>query len=128
MQQTSLPLHAQFDITRLKLHLQQHPEQAQQIAIDQFTYHLELLEENRKLEQKLQSPSLPSFSSQLSNTKLQNEYNDLKAEYKKLSNSYARLRRKNQNLMKLIDSPSLDNCSIPFFLKRFRNKLLGFIE
>ncbi len=127
MQQTSLPLHAQFDITRLKLHLQQHPEQAQQIAIDQFTYHLELLEENRKLEQKLQSPSLPSFSSQLSNTKLQNEYNDLKAEYKKLSNSYARLRRKNQNLMKLIDSPSLDNYSIPFFLKRFRNKLLAFI-
>ncbi|MGK7893721.1 MAG: hypothetical protein AB4372_08870 [Xenococcus sp. (in: cyanobacteria)] len=128
MYQTSLPLHAQFDIARLKLHLKEHPEQAQQIALDQFTYHLELLEENQKLEQKLQSPSLPSFSSQLSNTKLQNEYNDLKAEYKKLSNSYAHLRRKNQNLMKLIDSPSLDNWSIPFFLKRFRHKLLGFIR
>ncbi len=127
MYQTSLPLHAEFDITRLKLHLQEHPEQAQQIAIDQFTYYLEALEENHKLEQKLQSPSFPSFS-QISNTRLQNEYNDLKAEYKKLSNSYARLRRKNQNLMKIIDSPSLDNCSIPFFLKRFRNKLLGFVE
>ena len=53
MHQTYLPLHAQFDIARLKLHLQEHPEQAQQIAIEQFTYYLEALEENRKLEQKL---------------------------------------------------------------------------
>ena len=119
MCQTSLPLHAQFDIARLKLHLKNHPEQAQQIAIDQFTYYLEALEENRKLEQKLRSPSLPSFSSQLSNTRIQNEYDDLREEHKKLLNAYARLRQENQNLMELIDTPNNDNSPLTSFFKRF---------
>ncbi|MGK7893115.1 MAG: hypothetical protein AB4372_05650 [Xenococcus sp. (in: cyanobacteria)] len=120
MYQTSLPLHAEFDITRLKLHLQEHPEQAQQIAIEQFTYYLEALEENRKLEQKLQSPSLSSCS-QISNTRLQNEYDDLRQEYKKILNAYTRLRRENQNLMELINTPSNDNSPLPSFLKPFLN-------
>ncbi len=47
MFQTSLALHAQFDIVRFKLYLQQHPPQAQQIAINQFTYYLEALAENQ---------------------------------------------------------------------------------
>ncbi|MDJ0679933.1 MAG: hypothetical protein QNJ18_08745 [Xenococcaceae cyanobacterium MO_167.B52] len=117
MCQTSLPLHAQFDIARLKLHLKNNPEQAQQIAVDQFTYYLEALEENRKLEQKLQSPSLVSF--EVSNTKIQNEYDDLREEHKKLLNAYARLQQKNQNLMKLIDTPNNDNSPLTSFLKRF---------
>ena len=117
MCQTSLPLHAQFDIARLKLHLKNHPEQAQQIAVDQFTYYLEALEENRKLEQKLQSPSLVSF--EVSNTKIQNEYDDLREEHKKLLNAYARLRQENQNLMELIDTPNNDNSPLTSFLKRF---------
>ena len=118
MYQTSLPLHAQFDIARLKLHLQKHPEQAQQIAIDQFTYHLEAVEENRKLEKKLQSPSLPFFS-RLSNTRLQNEYDDLRQEYTKLLNAYARLDQEHQKLQQLVKSPTNKHCPIPCFLKRF---------
>ena len=101
MYHTPLPLHAQFDIARLKLHLKEHPEQAQQIAIDQFTYHLEVLEENHKLEQKLQSLSLPSLP-QLSNIRLQNEYNDLLQEYTKLLNSYACITEENQQLRETI--------------------------
>ncbi len=100
MYQTSLPLHAQFDIARLKLHLKEHPEQAQQIAIEQFTYYLEALEENRKLEKKLQSPSFPSFP-KLSNTKIQKEYDDLRQEHKKLLSSYGRLYRENHKLKQL---------------------------
>ncbi len=66
MDETSLPLHAQFDIARLKLHLKEHPEQAEHIAIQQFTYHLELLEENQKLMELIDSLTnenspLPSF-------------------------------------------------------------------
>lgn len=120
MQQASLPLHAQFDIARLKLHLKEHPEQAQQIAIEQFTYHLELLEENRKLEQELQSPSLPSFPKS-SNTSLQNEYDDLREEYTKLLNAYARVTQENHNLIELIDTLTNENPHIPSFIKRFLN-------
>ncbi len=120
MYQTSLPLHAEFDITRLKLHLQEHPEQAQQIAIDQFTFYLEALEENRQLEQKLQSPSLPSFS-QISNTRLQNEYDDLRQEYKKLLNAYTRLRQENKNLMTSIDNLTNNRFPLLSFFKRFFN-------
>ncbi len=112
MSQTSLPLHPQFDLARLKLHLQEHPEQAEQIAIAQFTYYLEALEENRKLEKKLQSSCLPSFS-RLSNTRVQKEYDDLLQEHKKLLSSYARLRQKNQNLRELIDSLTHDNSPLP---------------
>ena len=118
MNNTSLPLHAQFDIARLKLHLQEHPEQAQQIAIDQFIYHLELLEENRKLEKKQQSPSLPSFTT-LSHARLQTEYDDLRQKYIKLLNSYARLHQENQDLMELIDALTNDHSPIPSFLRRF---------
>ncbi len=112
MYQTSLPLHSQFDIARLKLHLQEHPEQAQEIAMAQFTYHLELLEETRKLEKKLQSASDPSFP-RLSNTRLQNEYDDLRKEYQKILNSHSRLDRENHKLKQFL---SFLLMIIPIFL------------
>ncbi len=120
MYQTSLPLHSQFDLARLKLHLQEHPEQAQQIAIDQFTYHLELLEETRKLEKKIQSVSLPSFP-RLSNSRLQNEYDNLRQEHKKLLGSYAHIIQENQDLKQMMKSPTNNHSPIPCFLKRLLN-------
>ncbi|MDJ0650460.1 MAG: hypothetical protein QNJ60_17335 [Xenococcaceae cyanobacterium MO_188.B19] len=120
MYHTSLPLHAEFDIVRLKLHLEEHPEQAQQIAIDQFTYHLEVLEENHKLEQKLQSISLPSLP-QLNNIKLQNEYNDLLEQYTKLLNSYGRVTQENQKLRETIEYRTNEQSPIPSFLRKLLN-------
>ena len=120
MYKTSLPLHSQFDLARLKLHLQEHPEQASQIAIDQFTYHLELLEETRKLEKKLQSASEPSFP-RLSNTRLQNKYDDLLQEHKKLLNAYARVNQENHQLKQMMKSPTNNYSPIFCFLKRFLN-------
>lgn len=120
MYHTPLPLHAQFDIVRLKLHLKEHPEQAQQIAIDQFTYHLEVLEENHKLEQKLQSIPLPSLP-ELSNIKLQNEYNDLLEQYAKIRNSYAHVTQENQKLRETIEYQTNEHSPIPSFLRRFLN-------
>ncbi len=76
-----LPLHNQFDIIKLKLHLHKYPEQAKPIAIQQFTYHLEMLAENERLEaenQKLKSVSLPPFGTP-SHGQLQNQYDELLA-------------------------------------------------
>ena len=120
MYQTSLPLHSQFDLARLKLHLQEHPEQAQQIAIDQFTYHLELLEETRKLDKKLQSASELSFP-RLSKTTLQKEYENLRQEYTKLLNAYARVNEENHQLKQMMKSPTNNYSPISCFLKRFLN-------
>ena len=120
MYQTSLPLHSQFDLARLKLHLQEHPEQASQIAIAQFTYHLELLEENRKLEKKLESASEPSFP-RLSKTRLQKEYENLRQEHKKLLNAYARVNEENHQLKHRRKSPTNNHSPILCFLKRFLN-------
>ena len=120
MYKTSLPLHSQFDLARLKLHLQEHPEQASQIAIAQFTYHLELLEETRKLEKKLESASEPSFP-RLSNTRLQNKYDDLLQEHKKLLNAYAHVIQENHHLKHIRKSPTNNHSPISCFIKRFLN-------
>lgn len=49
---TSLPLESQLEVCKLKLYLQQHPEDAYQLAIDHFIDFLALVHEYKKLQAK----------------------------------------------------------------------------
>ena len=45
-----LPLESKFEVTKLKLYLQQHPEDSYQLAIDHFEDFLALVREYKKLQ------------------------------------------------------------------------------
>ena len=112
----NLPLHNQFDLIKLKLHLHKHPEQAKSIAIAQFTYHLEMLAENEKLEaenQKLKSVSLPPFGTP-SHGQLQKQYDELLECYTELLSKFLNLTEENQALYQLLqeENPELPTAVI----------------
>ncbi len=75
MQHTYFPIEAQLEIERLKVHLQQHPEQAFQLAIKHFQDYLGILLEYEKLMQQRQSVSLPPFPTPCQ-VELQTEYEE----------------------------------------------------
>ncbi len=106
-----LPLHNQFDIIKLKLLLHKHPSQAKDIAIAQFTYHLEMLAENERLEaenKKLKSVSLPPFGTH-SHGQLQSQYDELLECYKDLLQKFLNLGEENKALYELLreENPEL---------------------
>jgi hypothetical protein len=51
----STPLETSFSVERLKRHLQQHPEQASQLAIDYFQDFLNLARQYKQLQQDHQA-------------------------------------------------------------------------
>ena len=113
----TLPLHNQFDIIKLKLYLKQHPEQAKTIAITQFTYYLEMLTENERLEtenKKLKSVSLPPFGTP-SHGKLQRQYDELLECYTELLGKFRNLGEENKALYQLLQE---ENPELPHSLKR----------
>ena len=75
MEHTYLPIEAQLEIERLKLHLENHPEQAFQLAIKHFQDYLWILLEYKKLMQQRQSLSLAHFSTSCQ-VELETEYED----------------------------------------------------
>ena len=133
----TLPLHNQFDIIKLKLHLHKYPEQAKTIAIQQFTYHLEMLAENEKLEaenKKLKSVSLPptdlEFNSRSqagahsappfgtpSHGQLQKQYDELLECYSELLTKLRNLAEENKALYKLLTE---ENPELPISVRRGR--------
>ena len=121
MNDVPLSLEHQFDLTRCEIYLQQQPEKAASIALMQFRFHLERLEECQRLEaenQKLKSLSLPPFSTR-SHGQLQTEYDDLRLAYLKVTQENARLRQDKKDLMQLIDSLTKeDDVSLPDFIQQ----------
>ena len=116
----TLPLHNQFDIIKLKLHLHKYPEQAKPIAIQQFTYHLEMLAETERLEaeiKKLKSVSLPPFGTP-SHGKLQSQYDDLLKCYTELLTKFRNLTEENKALYQLLQE---ENPELPRSLRRRRD-------
>ena len=114
-----LPLHNQFDIIKLKLHLHKYPEQAKSIAIQQFTYHLEMLAENERLEaeiKQLKSVSLPPFGTP-SHGQLQREYDELLECYKDLLQKFLNLGEENKALYELLRE---NNPDLPISVRRGR--------
>ena len=106
-----LSLEAQFDLIKLKLHLEEHPEQSAQIALMQFRFYLEASEklqrlqaENKELQAKLnpQSPSLFPVPNQAL-TKLQQNYDELLESYAELQRAYLDICEDNKNLRQLLD-------------------------
>ena len=116
----TLPLHNQFDIIKLKLLLHKHPEKAKTIAIEQFTYHLEMLAENERLEaenKKLKSVSLPPFGTP-SHGQLQRQYDELLECYSDLSAKFHNLTAENKALYQLLQE---ENPELPRSLRRRRD-------
>ncbi len=102
MKNTSLSLESQFEVERLKLHLQKHPEQAFELAIAHFEDYLQLVQEYKKLQQKPKSPSLPPIQTP-SHARLQTKYDNLQQKYRNLLMDNAYLRHQNQDLNDLVD-------------------------
>ena len=101
---TTLSLHSQFDIIRLKLYLRNHPEKAQELAVGHYQDYLEvvarykqLLEEN----QKLKSVSLPPFGTP-SHGQLQRQYDELLECYTELLGKFRNLSEENKALYQLL--------------------------
>ncbi len=120
MNNEPLSLESQFEVKRLKLHLQKYPSQSIELAIAHFEDYLQLVQEYKKLEQQKKSPSLPPIPSP-SYQRLQAEYDDLLQEYKKLLMTLARLQQENQDLIELASALSDDNAPIPSFLRGIFN-------
>ena len=103
----SLPLHAQFDIVRLKLHLQDHPQDAHRLAIEHFQDYLEVVHRYQALEAQLQvleakPPSLPPFLTS-SHSQLQQNYDELLESYVALQANHLSLMEENQTLLELLE-------------------------
>ena len=109
---TTLSLSSQFEIERLKRHLQRHPEQANFLAIAYFQDYLDLVYQYQKLEKKLSSSS-PSPTARY--TKLQIDYCELLKYCIQLQTECANLREDNQALRNLIDILAPD---LPLSLKK----------
>ena len=99
MNDLPLSLEAQFELARLKLHLQEHPEQAPHIAIKQFQFHLEASAQCQRLQAQLKSPSLPPFLTS-SHRRLQTKYDRLRTEQIEVLQENVHLRQAKHNLVK----------------------------
>ena len=115
MNDKSLSLESQFEVKRLKLHLEKYPQKAIELAISHFEDYLELVQEYKKLEQQ-KSVSLPPIPSP-GYQRLQAEYDDLLEQQKKLLITVAHLHQENQNLTEVILALSNENAPIPSFLR-----------
>ena len=113
---TTLSLPSQFEIERLKRHLQKHPEQANFLAIAHFQDYLELVSKYQKLEKKLSTFSEPTTAR---HAKLQIDYYELLKYCIQLLTECTNLREDNIALRELIDILAPD---LPLSLKRGRNK------
>ncbi len=99
MNDLPLSLEAQFELARLKLHLQEHPEQAPHIAIKQFQFHLEASAQCQRLQAQLKSPSLPPFLTS-SHRRLQTKYDRLRTEQIEVLQENVHLRQAKHNLVR----------------------------
>ncbi len=102
MKNSSLSLESQFEVERLKLHLQKQPEQAFELAIAHFEDYLELVQEYKKLQQKQKFPSLAPIQTP-SHARLQTKYDNLQQKYRELLMDNAYLKHQNQDLKDLVD-------------------------
>ena len=115
MNNIPLSLEAQFDLALLKLHLREHPEQAEEIALKQFQFHLEasascqrFKAENQQLKAQLQSPSLPPFLTP-SHRRLQTKYDRLRTEQIEVLQENVHLRQVKHNLVREIQQLRREN-------------------
>ena len=116
-----LPLHAQFDIIRLKCHLRNHPEDAYELAVGHYQDYLEVVEQYKQLlaeNKKLKSVSLPPFGTP-SHGQLQSQYDDLLECYKDLLQKFLNLGEENKALYELLRE---ENPELPRSLRRRRKK------
>ena len=109
---TTLSLHAQFDVIRLKLHLNKHPQDAYQLAIEHFQDYLEVVERYKKLEKKLKAPSLPPIPTP-SHARLQKNYDELLESYAKVSAASLNLQEENEALVQLLEALTNEDFDLP---------------
>ena len=105
---TTVPLHAQFDVIKLRLHLRQHPQDSHRLAIEHFQDYLEVVERYKKLEaehQQLKSPSLPPLTTP-SHGQLQRKYDELFKAYQELLRHHKNLVEENDALLVLLENDS----------------------
>ena len=106
MNNIPLSLEAQFDLALLKLHLREYPEQAEEVALKQFQFHLEasvkcqrFKAENQQLKAQLKSPSLPPFLIS-SHQRLQTKYERWQTEQTEILQENVHLRQAKHNLVR----------------------------
>ena len=114
-----LPLHAQFDLIRLKLHLRKNPEESYELAVGHYQDYLEVVERYKQLEaenKKLKSVSLPPFGTP-SHGQLQSQYDELLECYKALLQKFLNLGEENKALYELLRE---ENPDLPISVRRGR--------
>ncbi len=116
MNNQPLSLEYQFEVKRLKLYLDTHPQESLRLAIAHFEDYLELVHEYKKLDQKYKSNSLPPITKKIY-ARLQSEYYDLREEYIKTQKENAYLKKENHDLMQLIDAMTDDKSPLPDFVE-----------
>ncbi len=117
MNDKSLSLESQFEVKRLKLYLDTHPQESLRLAIAHFEDYLELVHEYKKLDQKYKSNCLSPIITKIY-ARLQSEYYDLREEYIKAQKENAYLKKENHDLMQLIDAMTDDKSPLPDFLRQ----------
>ena len=109
MNNIPLSLEAQFDLALLKLHLREYPEQAEEIALKQFQFHLEASAKCQRLQTKYDRLRTEQSEILQQNVHLRQAKHNLVRENQQL-------RRENQNLMQLINTLTQESSPLPDFL------------
>ena len=115
----TLPLHVQFDVIKLKLDLNKHPEDAQELAVEHFSDYLEVVERYKQLlaeNKKNESLSLFPVQTQ-SHGQLQRDYDELLECYMELLAKFRNLAEENKALYQLVTE---QNFNLPSSVKRRR--------
>ena len=109
---TTVPLHAQFDVIKLRLHLNKHPQDSHRLAIEHFQDYLEVVERYKKLEKKLKAPSLPPIPTP-SHARLQKDYDELLESYTEVLAQFRNLSEENKAMIQLLESLTNEDFDLP---------------